>query len=549
MRREMNSTGLFVKSHISRDLLQNAALFKTDKLVVWEYVSNGLQYVDHSTNPTVSVKLNSKDRKITIIDNGRGMDWAGLQNFFVMHGENKDRMSGRAGRGRFGTGKSAAFGIADVLRVSSVHRGRRSTVELTRQDLEAVPSGEPIPIRTLEKDVLSKDPNGTRIDVEKIHLRSLDQAGIIRYIDRHLARWPKNCTVLVNDHECEYSEPAIAEERRIQPTGTLKEKLGVVELVIKVAKAPVDEDLRGISIFSNGVWHETTLAGSEGKEMANYLFGEIEVPQLDSDHSPISPFDLSRSMQLNTSNELVQYIYAFINQSVEQIRRELVERDKKRKAGEEARRLAAEASEIARFINEDFTNFRDKVSKIRAKAPGAVDLAVAESNDLTPGSELLFGNQVPAAVTDPSGGIGAEGGTDGAGGDPRQLMPRVEPSSGEHHGRPASAKAAQQRPRGGFNVQFQSMGVDERRATYSSDDRTIYINLEHPQLVAARGSGEVEEPLFKRLAYEVAFTEYAIALCSELAKRGEYLDPSDPIYEIRETVNRLARRGASLYAV
>jgi hypothetical protein len=93
------------------------------------------------------------------------------------------------------------------------------------------------------------------------------------------------------------------------------------------------------------------------------------------------------------------------------------------------------------------------------------------------------------------------------------------------------------------------MGAEERRATYSPEERTIYINLEHPQLVAARGYGGIEEPMFRRLAYEVAFTEYAIALSSELAQRGEYLDPSDPIYEIRETINRLARRGASLYSI
>ncbi len=97
-------------------------------------------------------------------------------------------------------------------------------------------------------------------------------------------------------------------------------------------------------------------------------------------------------------------------------------------------------------------------------------------------------------------------------------------------------------------MQFQNIGKEERRATYSTDERTIYINLDHPQLVAARGSGDTAQPTFRRLAYEVAFTEYAIALSSELAQRGEYLDPSDPIYEIRETVNRLARRGASLYS-
>ena len=43
---------IYVKSHVARDLLQSAGLFKTDKLVVWEYVSNGLQYANPGTNIT-----------------------------------------------------------------------------------------------------------------------------------------------------------------------------------------------------------------------------------------------------------------------------------------------------------------------------------------------------------------------------------------------------------------------------------------------------------------------------------------------------------------
>jgi HSP90 family molecular chaperone len=104
---------IFVKSHVARDLLQNAAIFKTPKLVVWEYVANGLEYVDEGTQPVVNVKLDNSKKRITITDKGRGMDLDGLRNFFVMHGENIDRKEGRPGRGRFGTGKSAAFGIAD----------------------------------------------------------------------------------------------------------------------------------------------------------------------------------------------------------------------------------------------------------------------------------------------------------------------------------------------------------------------------------------------------------------------------------------------------
>jgi hypothetical protein len=157
-----------VRSHVARDLLQNAALFKTDKLVVWEYVSNSLQYIDPGTTPVVEVKLDSKAKKISILDNGRGMDWDGLRNFFVMHGENLDRKLGQAGRGRFGTGKAAAFGIGDVLRVTTVKNRKRSRVELQRSDMEANQSGEPIPVRTIEKDIHCSRPNGTLVEIEAI---------------------------------------------------------------------------------------------------------------------------------------------------------------------------------------------------------------------------------------------------------------------------------------------------------------------------------------------------------------------------------------------
>jgi HSP90 family molecular chaperone len=143
------SDQLFVKSHVARDILQNAALFKTDKLVVWEYVSNGLQYIDPGTSPLVQVSLDTKKKLIRIADNGRGMDWEGLKNFFVMHGVNVDRKEGRPGRGRFGTGKSAAFGIADRLRITTVRGGRRSIVELARTEIEMMNSEEPIPVKIL----------------------------------------------------------------------------------------------------------------------------------------------------------------------------------------------------------------------------------------------------------------------------------------------------------------------------------------------------------------------------------------------------------------
>jgi hypothetical protein len=543
----MSADNIFVKSHVARDLLQSAGLFKTDKLVVWEYVSNGLQYVDLGTNAIVRVILDTKKRKITVLDNGRGMDWTGLKNFFVMHGENMDRREGRPGRGRFGTGKSAAFGIAGILRITTVHNAKRSSVELSRPEVEKMGSEEPIPVRVIEKETPTLEPNGTVIEIEDIHLRVLDQSGIIHYIERHLAKWPKGVTVFVNNHECEFAEPAVSQEKKFKPEGAILQTIGHVELVLKVSKAPLEQDLRGVSVFSKGVWYETTLAGSEGREMSQYIFGEIDVPGLDEDKSPIQPFDVSRSMRLNPNNEIVRAILSFIGQSVEEVRREIVDAEKRRKADVEMKRLAEHGLAIARVINEDFDSFRQHVAKVRAKAIGRLD-AYRQALGGDDGDELVLGSELPAHVVDLTGGPGGGGGNGSNGGGPApNLNPTVEPRSlnSDKKGRRAGGEGGRPKSSGGFRVEFKNLGIESHRAQYVRDERTIYINLDHPQVSAAKGLGTVEEPTFRHLSYEVAFSEYAIALASELSE--QYIDPSDAIVDIRDTLNRLARRGAVLY--
>lgn len=542
--------GISVKVHVGRNLLHNAALFQTDKKVVWEYVSNGLQYVDPGTTPLVKVDLDHKARRISVRDNGRGMTWADLDDqFFVMHGENVDRKLGQPGRGRFGTGKSAAFGIAETLRITTVRGGQRSKVELSRADVEKIKSGDRIPVREIEREVLTAAANGTLVEIEGVHLR-LDQAGVIRFIERHLAKWPRNATVFVNNHQCEYSEPPIDSERIFRPEGALREKLGDVELVVKTAKGPLEQDQRGVSIFGNGVWYETTLAGSEGRDMSQYVFGEIDVPALDEEQSPIPAFDISRSMALNPSNELVQAVYAFVGQSVETVRRDLVEREKHRKASEEAARLGRQAAEIAKVINEDFVAFRRRLAQARSLGAGGTDLDTSTRIPEEAGDDLMHGSDLPAEVVSTSGGVGSDGNRRGDGTGLPEVGPQVI-SGGQDAGllgRSAAQVDGPPRPRGGFQVKFEPLGVREYRARYVQAERAIYVNLEHPEIAAAKGLGSNDDPVFQRLAYEVAFSEYAVALSSELAARDEYQDPTDYLVDIRDTLDRLARRAVVLYS-
>ena len=542
---------IVVKSHVGRDLLQSAGVFKHERLVVWEYVSNGLEYIDVGKNPVVKVRIDTKQKWISISDSGRGMTWEGLKNFFVMHAENIDRKMGKPGRGFFGTGKSAAFGIAEILRVTTVRSGKRSKLELRRSDVERIKTGEPIPVTTLEREVATDKDNGTFIEIDGIYLKKIDQASIIQYIERHIARWP-SATVFVNNHQCEFAEPAVAAEHPFRPIdGPIKYALGDVELIIKVSKTPLDDDLQGIAIYSEGVWHETTLAGSDRKEFAQYIFGEIDVPRLTTHKSPIPAFDMSRQMRLNRSNELVQTLFAFIGINIEKVRRQLVAEEKKRRASVEAKKLAREASEIAKIINEDFNQYRTRLGRMRAKMAGGSDLYDEPLPGTDASQSLVLGEDEPVDMEDNVGGIGHGTNSSREGVEPPNLGPVVRPTDDETPLKGSKAKSESDRKKtgGGFSVDFRNIGEKESRAKYERDERTIYVNLDHPQLKAAIGVGGIEDVAFKRLAYEVAFTEYAVALAREMVFAQQYYDLDEPLIDVRETINRVSRASAGLYSV
>jgi hypothetical protein len=163
---------------------------------------------------------------------------------------------------------------------------------------------------------------------------------------------------------------------------------------------------------------------------------------------------------------------------------------------------------------------------------------------------LVPGDEVPASAVNEMGGPGPVG--SGSSGDQSLATGRpilnADPASAETKANPVKGRPKRSSNSGGFKVDFRDMGVEEARAKYERDNRTIYVNLEHPQIASAKQRAGLEDPSFRRLAFEVAFAEYAIALASEMAGAGHYVDIIDPITDIRATINRLAVAGAKLYA-
>ena len=149
----MSDSQITVTSHVARDFLQNAAYFGTLPKVVWEYVSNSLDNAKEDVPVTVAIDLiPGIPRTLQIADDGIGMSHQNIAQFFQMHGENAQRKKGKRVRGRFGTGKSAAFGIANTLTIDTVHNGFRNVVRLTRGAIEGASHGSAFPVEELAKN-------------------------------------------------------------------------------------------------------------------------------------------------------------------------------------------------------------------------------------------------------------------------------------------------------------------------------------------------------------------------------------------------------------
>lgn len=545
----MAQSDLRVTSHVGRDLLASAGPFRTEASVVWEYVVNSLQYVERGVSPIVDVQIRPRRRAIAISDNGKGMTRETLNHFFKMHGENLERQAGRPGRGKFGTGKSAAFGIANALRVDTVRDGKRNVVLLTRSAIDAS-DGSDIPLEHVIVDEPTDSTNGTVIGIEDIALDRVDARSIIEYVERHLAAFRSSAPqVAINNHVCEYNEPRVARSRTFRPNDEQRKELGDIELTVKVAQAPLPDADQGIFVTA-GVGNLVAIerGGMERKEFGSYLFGEVNVPALESHESKIQPYDATRSLQLNPRHPLVAVLVGFIGSRLDQVRKELVAEEREARKTEEARRLHEESQRIAELLNQDFDALRSRLYEIRAATshPGRAEATFGQKQGANDDpDEWIEGIEEPGVL------VASDTATKEA--QPSGRVDPLVPSRGERdiQGKelvsPAGGEGSRKRrPHGGFNVDYRHLGRDEDRSKYEASTLTIIINLDHPVVAAALNHG-VEDLAFKRLCYEIAFSEYSVALGYEMARVDPEIPADDLLYEVRTTLNRIARGSAALY--
>ena len=565
----MRSQPIQVTSHVARDFLQNAAYFNTMPKLIWEYVANSLDAARDGIPIVIDVEMTRNHAIIT--DNGRGMSRGELNSFFQMHGENTQRKRGRRVRGRFGTGKCAAFGLANCLRIDTSQAGLRNIVELQREDIERAQSGDAFPVHSVVVDQPTDGHEGTVVEIRRFNIKRVSVNSVISYIERHLSRYRQRARVTVNGHECKFKEPPFIERLERFPPTDVAEHVGEVRLVVKLSPVPLNDDLRGIDILAYGIWHGTTLAGIEKREFASYMFGHVDVPILEDGEWPIPAFDNTRNNMLNPQNPVVAELLDWLSDELERIRVYAIERERARQDSEAARQLAKQARRISRILNDDFMQqeleleLARRVTR-RSGRKSAREL-LDEPQNLRTGNGPTPREQMEV---EPSYGDGAPlwdrwvlelsagdettrwGQTVSAFDSETLDNPdgRDDPFVSSPTPPPGPRREVEQRQdppkkrRPVFHIDFENVTADSPRSRYDSDAKTIVINLDHPQVASAleAGGGDADSREFLGICYEIITVEYALAIPHEKLEKGELDDAGDALFDVRDTINRVGRR-------
>lgn len=530
-----------VTSHVARDFLQNSAYFNTMPRLVWEYIANSLDAAKEGEPAVVVVEITSNF--VTISDNGRGMSRNELGNFFQMHGENIQRKKGKRVRGRFGTGKSAAFGLANILRIDTTQNQLRNVVELHREDIELAKDGKPFTVRDITVNGTTDDEDGTTIEIREFNIRRPNVDQVITYIERHLSRYKQRAIVTINGHECRFEEPPFVKEIKRIPPSEVSSLIGEVELIIRVSPVALDEEVKGIDVLSHGIWHGNTLAGIDNKERANYIFGQVDVPLLEDGEWPIPAFDNTRNNTLNPQNPVVAVLLGWLSEELEITRKELLDQERLRRESEAAKQLAKEAEKIASIINDDFAlqELELELKRKVAKHSGgkSVSEILDDAGELWPGG----GNEpTPWEQTGSPHGSGKKGREAGVGDIPRP-GPTARPGN-ELGARKNITDGTGKRRKAIFSIDFYNGTEKAKRSRYEPETKTIFINLDHPQVSYAYelGGRKIDARQFRETCYEIAAIEYAIVLPHEKVDKDEMYDVSDALYDVRETIDRITKR-------
>jgi hypothetical protein len=526
-------------------VLSTASSFGSVPKVIAEYATNSIDARNEgqAINVTITKRRAYNHTRIVIADDARGMDGDDLRRFFYMHAENEDRRRGRTTRGRFGTGKAAAFGIGTSLQVETHRNGKKWVVRLEKGELEeAVRNKRKPKPEVLEDGSPTTEPNGTSIIIDGLD-KTADEKKIIGELQRRLGRHLNVHSVTVFGTKATLVEPAAKRtwlfDSKDDTAIALVIGPDVTCVISSAVVTPVDEGIRGIVVTANDF--PVAQINTQG-DYATRVFGHCDVPALEQDNTTPGPYTDNRDLTLNEHNSTAGPLAMWLRECLAEVVGELAddERDQRRRAQDAALRNAATRMEavLNRHYQGEFRKTRTKQGDVGVRSdtvtPDEAGVLV-QTGDGFAGYEISRpeprGDQPPAPPPPPVV-VPAPAPTP-------QLRDRDPFGEGRGERVTSPEEHKPRRSRGGFKIDFHSAGHEATRCSYLESQLTILVNLDHPEVAAAHKDGDT--PLFRMLAFEAAAQEYAYATAYQRLEEDQSLDASDILQYVRATLEILTR--------
>jgi hypothetical protein len=543
---------LDMRVNIAKNLLQTSAQFSDGPSAIWEYTSNSLEYRESPLNCKIDIQIDKN--QIIISDNSDGMDQEILKYFFTVSGENQARKGKQKSwmkRGQFGTGKLAAFGIANELQVETVKDGLKNIYFLSRQMIEETPEHEnKIKLKKIAQNEQTTDPNGTKIYINDLNIK-INKNEVIRKIEREIAHLRDyEIQILINDYLCEIKPLDITRDYIFTTEGPIRDRYGEFDLQIEVSRVPLDKYDQGIKIFCNENIIAIDGCGVVEKECGNQLTGKINIPALEEPINNIFAFDQTRSQKLNMNHLGAKELLLFISPKLEKVRKIILDEKNIARNSAKSQKLTQISEELSKKLNKEWADLKRKINEIRLESNSInADSIFNEPGDDDEAESIIFGDEFP--VSDGTEiRVGDENDISVSPSDPPDID-LEEDNSGKKQGKKSPGKKSK-RARGGFLVDHENRGEEEQRSLYDKANLKIIINIDHPSVVSCLKScgDDVENINFKRLYYEIAFREFEHSFAQELIYENSQYQAEDLLFEMRALYDRVTRSlGPSLYSI
>ena len=473
-------------------LLDHIGLAMYSKFIkaIGELVVNG--YDADATLVNVNIMAN----RITITDNGSGMDEKEIRNEYMMLGSDHKRkvkrtpQFGRLPIGNKGIGKLAGLGIASRITITTTKDDKRYRYWIDREEIAQAKTLDEA-YHNLTVESCDREPSGTIIELTKIfsHVK-ID----IKELQGHLAReipYSDNFQVLVNGKRCLIKD--IPAKRKIpieifdNVCGLIKGEIIIAKKVLTSIKPGIFTAVRGRIVGPPSFFGLLPTTNRFYHTISQLITGRIEVSSFDPedtvDKIPVIKTDRDG---FNEDHPKYKAYFKIITEQLIKICREEEKEHEEKKRAE----IEAQVKDALKNIIDDFNAYnkeeRQEV-KHQTEKVGEED-AVSDSEVCRETEEPLRHTREPDK----------EHQTNPAGISDKHLMEKLKATIGE-----GSIYLGNKR----YKITMEPLGIEDWECWIDDRELLININTSHPAYDQAVVEKCVEMIVFRAIAAAFARKE------------------------------------------